>query len=183
MSDAEGGDKVMPGQVSLREYVEALFNEQQRATDMAERERAAATSALRQEQQHAADIAARERSKAAGALATNLAHSISEGDDRLREHIVNQFAQIAAALDSAEKLEVTRLDTLRREMTLIHDGSEKAISKAETAVEKRLEAGNAYRAQLADQASTFMLREVGDAQFDDLRKQVAELTERLGKLT
>ncbi len=145
----------------VKEFIEAILSENRRADERAERE----------------------RDRAASVLADGLRHSISEGDDRLREHIVAQFAQIAAALDSAEKLEVTRLDTLRREMTLIHDGSEKAISKAETAVEKRLEAGNAYRAQLADQASAFMLREVGDAQFVDLRKQVAELTERLGKLT
>lgn len=153
--------KMVVADVPIRDYVETLIKEQQRAADVAERE----------------------RSKAADVLAVGLARSIEEGDARLREHVVNQFAQIAAAVVSAEKLEATQFESLRREMRLTNDASEKAISKAEGATDKRLEGLNAIRGQLADQASTFMLREVAEAQITDLRKQVAELAERLGKLT
>jgi hypothetical protein len=66
---------------SLAEKTEAHLRENQRATEMAERE----------------------REKAAQALAINLARSIEEGDARLREHIHQQVAQIEAALQAARR--------------------------------------------------------------------------------
>jgi len=190
MSDAEGALKIMPGEVTLREYIESLFVEQHRANEIAERE----------------------RNKAADVLAKSLAEAIREGDQNLRVHIASQVDQIAAALSSAEKLSSEQIATVsakivsQREEMILRDASardlliqantandlrvreafaasEAAIDKAEQATEKRLEGLNAMRDQLRDQAGTFMLREIADSQFGELRKLISEIAERLGKLT
>ena len=154
--------------VALRDYVEALFNEQQRATEMAEREREKAATVLRSEQLRTQQTAEQERAKSADALAASLAQSIREGDERLREHITQQVKQIEAALAAAQ-----------RETLIQHEASEKAIAKAEAANEKRFGSVNEFRVQLADQATLFLPREVFDAQFADLNKRVGANTDNI----
>ncbi len=153
--------------VSLREYVEALLHEQQRAISAAERERA----------------------NAAAVLASSLERSIKEGDERLREHVANQIEQVRAALDSSEKLELERIDkvlafvkSVQREVQIAAEASDKAIAKAETANEKRFDGVNDLRGSMADQAKDFMPREVADAQITELRAQATRIAEQLGKL-
>lgn len=196
--------------VDLRDYVEALFVEGRRATDIAERERSQAATTLRSEQQHAQDVAEREREKAAQALATALAQAISEGDERLREHIGNQVEQINAALMGVESRAQLRHDAQRTQLDDRFGYTEAAVAKAEAANEKRFQAVNAFREQLAEQAAQFLPREVADTQFanllrrieanaevtagfvtretfdarmEEITKQLARLTETLGKLT
>ena len=67
--------------VTLREYVEALLHEHQRANEIAERE----------------------RESSAHVLASELRDRILAGDARLAEHIAQQIGQIAAALESARR--------------------------------------------------------------------------------
>lgn len=135
--------------VSLKEYVEFAFAEKQRATELAERE----------------------REKAATALATSLERSIRDGDERLREHIVNQVNQIEAALDSA-----------RRETEVSFQAAEKAIEKAETSTDKRFAAVNEFREQLADQAARFVPREVADAENKDALRRIEANAESIATL-
>ena len=171
--------------VPLREYVEAIFAEQRRAIDTAE--------------------------KSAQALRSELERAISEGDKNLRDHIAGQVVQIHAALVSADELErqrigeltsslarsmvearqtlaayaeqmSQRLDAVRREVLLIQDASAVAIAKADTANEKRFESVNEFRAQLADQSGSFLPREVADAQFTELRRTISELTEKVNRV-
>ena len=49
------------------------------------------------------------------------------------------------------------------------NAAEKAVTKAETASEKRFDAVNEFRAQLADQAQTFIPRAEAELQFANLR--------------
>lgn len=65
----------------VKEHVERLFSEKDRALQQADRE----------------------RERAANALRVELARSIDEGDARLREHIQNQVAAIQAALVAAQR--------------------------------------------------------------------------------
>ena len=51
-----------------------------------------------------------------------------------------------------------------------------AVAKAETATEKRFDAVNEFRAQLADQASSFMPREVAEAQIADLKSRLDKMS-------
>lgn len=167
--------------------------------------------AVLDEQRRGMLVAAEERAQAAGALREELARSISDGDKALRDHITQQIHQIDSSLASAEKLEVTRIDEMRaligavqREITIAFAASEKAIEKQErTAAEWRTGA-NEWRQQSADRersqteetarlTATFVradtaqaqftgLREYIDSQLSELRRQVADLTDKVGKL-
>lgn len=134
--------------VTARDYLDGILGEHRRALVVAEQE----------------------REKAARALRDELNRAITAGDEALGEHIRQQVAQVTAALANAEKLEVTRIDALKNAVTIASVASEAAIAKAEQAAEKRFEAVNAFRAQLADQVATFLPREVAEAQL----KQVAD---------
>ncbi len=160
----------VPRGVPLRDYFESILTEQLRAVEIAEREREKAATTLRAEVARVADMAERERSKAAGALANQLGQSIHDGDLHLRQHIDQQYMQITAALQSAQ-----------RETQILHDASEKAIAKAEAANEKRFEAVNAFRAQLSDQTASFMLREVADGRFEKLEGLIGANTKQIDK--
>lgn len=155
-------------EVALREYVEALLNEQQRAIEMAERE----------------------REKTAIALAAGLARLTEEGDERLREHIENQVRQLAAALEAADKRhgmlrdEVILRDAALRDLLIQTSESNDlrvreafaaaaaAIGKQEAANEVRFQSVNEFREQLGEQAREFVPREVADSQIGDLRSRI-----------
>ncbi len=172
-------------QVELREYIERIFTENQRATEMAEREREKAASALTVERYNATQTAESEREKSAQALRSGLDRAIREGDERLREHIFNQIAQIQAALISAGGLEEERferakaeVEALRREMRLIQDGHLEAVNKAEAAQRIVNVSQNEFRAQLRDQAATLMPRKEVEAMVHEIRKRTDELLPR-----
>ncbi len=172
-------------QVELREYIERIFAENQRATEMAEREREKAASALTVERYNAASTAESEREKSAQALRAGLDRAIREGDERLREHIFNQVAQIQAALISAGGLEEERferakaeVEALRREMRLIQVAHADAVSKAENAQKEINYRGNQFRGQLADQAANLMPRKEVEAMVGEIRKRVDEMLPR-----
>ena len=154
--------------VSLRDFVEALFERNRQAGEQADRE----------------------RQRSADALAVALARSIDEGDERLREHITNQINQIQAAMDAADKRhdmlrdEVILRDASLRDLLLQQANSNDlrvreafaaagaAIDKQEVANERRFDAVNAFREQLGEQATRFVSREVLDAQMEDLRARI-----------
>lgn len=100
----------------------------------------------------------------------------------LRELMAKEIDGIRTELESQSKLGKERLEGIQRETKLAADASERAIAKAETANEKRFEALNEFRASLSDQTSSFLPREVAEAQFAEVRRSIAELTERLAKL-
>lgn len=158
----------MSNTVSLRDHVDAILSEKDRAVEMA----------------------TDEREKAAAALRKALERTIEEGDDRLREHITNQIQQINAALLSADKLELERIGSVRRELQQAMASAAEAVQKAETATEKRFEGVNEWRGQSADRersqqeqmanlTATFLPREVAEAQFAEMRKQIDENRDRL----
>ena len=144
-------------EIPLREYIDALFAEKDRAVE----------------------LAAEEREKAASALRTALERTIAEGDERLREHITNQIGQINAALTSADKLEVARIGAVQRELTAAQESAATAVSKQEAATERRFESVNEFRAQLATQTQSFMPREVADAQISEIRNKTEANADRL----
>lgn len=159
----------------LKAYFERVFEEKSQALEVATVEREKSAAALRAQQDKALEQAERERQKSAEALALSLDRAMKEGDDRLREHISNQVQQIRAALESAEKLEVERMEQVKvateyvkREAAASQDAGQKAIEKAETATEKRFEAVNEFREQLNDQAGRFLPRETFESVIEGL---------------
>lgn len=119
--------------------------------------------AILDEQRYGTEAAEREREKVAQALYARM-------DMR-----IEQIREIIAAA--------------RRESDLRHDASQTAIAKADTSNEKRFKEANEWRQQSADRErahaeamtahlNRFVLREVADAQFAELRKQVSDLAQR-----
>lgn len=152
----------MSDEVSLRDHIEAVLNEQRRGMIVAEQE----------------------REKAAAALRGELARAIEEGDHNLREHIDQQVVQIREALISAEKLDLQRhkttdqrIDNVRENLVLMNQSSAEAIKKAEAATERRFESVNEFRQSLSDQTSQFIRREVFDAKVEQLQGQIQQLRE------
>lgn len=90
-------------------------------------------------------------------LRSHLSTIINERDRRYGERFDAQENAVAAALQAAKE----------------------AVNKAETAAEKRFDAVNEFRGQLADQAATFMPREVAETQMAGIRRSTEANTERL----
>jgi hypothetical protein len=86
----------------------------------------------------------------------------------MREHVDNQVHQIQSVVES-----------LRRESAFAYEGSQKAIEKAEIATDKRFAQVNAFREQLADQATRFVPREVADAENKDALRRIEANAEAL----
>lgn len=175
--------------VALREQTEkaavALREQTQRALDKADSEREKSAAVLRSENQRALDKADIERENAAAVLRTDLAGAIQQGDNNLRNHIKQEIERIREALQSGEKLELSRIKeienlaySVQRELMLVQDSAKEAIEKAEVATEKRFASVNEFRAQLASQTNTFLPREVAEAEFKEIRQSIATVVKR-----
>lgn len=181
------------GRVPLRQFVEAILDEKDRALAMADDEREKAASALRGEQQRALDQAGREREKAAETLRIELARAIREGDERLREHISNQIMQIQAALVSAEKLEMERLSrsdavtqALAEKLEVLRVAQSVAQDKFEVSVESRFSQVNEFRGALDDLGKSMATRRDLEAsqaatneRYDGIQSAIGDLRSRL----
>jgi hypothetical protein len=129
----------------------------------------------------------------------------------LTEHVESAVRSITDASVAADRLSVARrealdhrietailignerLQAVRREMELITEAAAMAIAKAEVATEKRFESVNEWRGQSADRertmqeqntalATTYLPREVAEAQFAEFRRTLVEMAEKIGKL-
>jgi hypothetical protein len=167
--------------------------------------------AILDEQRRGMVVAAQEREKAASALRDELARATAEGDRALHDHIEQQLQQVQAALIAAEKLEVqrfaeltSRVEAVQREITIAFAASEKAIEKQEVTNKEWRSGANEWRQQSADRersqaeelakmTATFLRSDTADAQFKglreyidsalgELRRQISELSEKVGKL-
>lgn len=136
----------------IKEFIEAILDEKDRALKMADDEREKAAAALRNEQERALDRAAVERENAAQNLRVELARAIAEGDDRLREHIANQVAQVQASLVAAQR----------------------ASDKFEETVQARFAQVNEFRAALDDLGKQMATRR-------EMETAVANLTDNIEK--
>ena len=116
----------------IKEYIEAVMAESQRAIE----------------------LAGIEREKAAAALRDQLTDRIAAGDTNLREHISSQVTQLRALVEGVENLSVTRHEAMRREAMIQHAADQAAITKAEISNESRFAAANEWRGQSADRERT-----------------------------
>lgn len=118
---------------------------------------------------------------------------IPDPSPRTAEQLFREIARIETMLNSAiESLGAltearfvtyrTLLDSQAAQVSLALDAADKAITKAESATEKRLEAVNEFRAQLGDQAKTFLTREVFDAAMANLAQERDGIRRRMEEL-
>ncbi len=81
-----------------------------------------------------------------------------------------------------ERLEVfysRRFEDLDAKTTLALAAADKAVTKAETATEKRFEGVNEFRATLADQAARLLPREEALSKFENLQKDVNAISREI----
>lgn len=99
--------------------------------------------------------------------------------DTLHEHMRQRVGDLWAHLDSRAVAQQTAMheaiSTINRIVDVRFDASKEAVDKAQDATEKRFEAVNEFRAQLADQASTFIPRREVETLVDRLTDQITEL--------
>lgn len=98
---------------------------------------------------------------------------INEREDKYIEqhkYVLNQLDKF----DSRHMLLLTRLEgfSLKNEVVAAMASSEKAVSKAEMATEKRFDSVNEFRAQMADMQTTLVRKSEVDLRFESLEKKV-----------
>lgn len=126
--------------------------------------------------------------------------AILRGVKAERDYVDAQVAILGSRIEAADatvtclrELMFAHLEALRNEVQVLHESSERAINKAEVANEKRFEEVDAWRAQSTERertqqeqqaalAGTFMPREVAEAQMNELRRAIADLTAKLSKI-
>lgn len=183
--------------VPLREYFEALLAEHRRAVEVALLPINAALETNERLQIERIDAVRREAQIALQASETAITKSEQSGEkrfasfDALRAELgelaerqmdrieadakftsIDVQLGVLAELKANERLQVERIESLRRETLVMRENADKAIEKSDAATEKRFDAVNAFRAQLADQATQFIPREVADSMISDIRARV-----------
>ena len=147
--------------IDLREYIEALFREKERALDMAAAERDRAAEVLRDEQRRALLVAETEREKAAAALRAGTDRAIADNFSRLSEQLLAMKESSEAAERHRRELEVSAAKAVDAAFA----AAEKAVTKAEEAQQRVNIGQNEFRGSLADQAATLMPRKEVEALF------------------
>jgi len=104
---------------------------------------------------------------------------MSESDVSLREYfealLREKDARDSQRYDDQVKAVGAALLAQQSAVAAALAAAEKAVAKAETATEKRFEATNEFRAQLTDQAGTFMPRVEAEQRLSTLSDKIDEL--------
>lgn len=180
---------------ALREYVDAIFHEHERAVTLV-REQAGAqakdlngttarleyVNAVFQEHRRAIDGSLSGNARAIeGVLVQVSANQVAQ-----QRAVEVALVQVEQRILAVQDVSSERVSAVQQAALAALGASEKAIVKSEISTEKRFEAVNEFRAQLADQTRTFMPREVADALITELRRsaenQIAELRNQMASL-
>jgi DNA anti-recombination protein RmuC len=102
--------------------------------------------------------------------------SSSATDVSLREYLV-------AKIDAVEKRSDERFEEMKAAVATAFSESQKAITKAETATEKRFEAVNEFRQTLSDQAAAFITRDTLNSLTEKLEASISRNRQDLNELS
>jgi hypothetical protein len=106
---------------------------------------------------------------------------LAEQVSSLREFFDHRIDALAQVIDAKLDGHRTLVEAQADKVALALAAADKAVAKAETATEKRFEGVNEFRAQLTDQARTFMPRTESDAAQLRMAERVQELTDRINR--
>jgi hypothetical protein len=102
----------------------------------------------------------------------------------LKELMQTKLEAVGKISDERDRRYEDRFEAIEEKTTLALNASDKAVTKAELATEKRFEGVNEFRGSLTDLTSTMMPRSEASARFEaldnkneDLKKEVASLRE------
>ena len=96
------------------------------------------------------------------------------GKEYLESQIEGLRNSITAQITSQKEALNAALTAAKEALTAALASSEKAISKQETAIQERFEKVNEFRAQLDDQAKTFVRKSESDIKFGAVEKEIDE---------
>lgn len=106
--------------------------------------------------------------------------------DTLKEHLEKQHRDGVAAIeknaDERNERYEQRFKAMDEKTSLALTASEKAVAKAELAVEKRFDSVNEFRGTLSDQAATMMPRAEAQARLGAQDKDIEALKQDVTKL-
>lgn len=103
---------------------------------------------------------------------------LAEMDRRYAQRFEAQERAVTLALDRVDKEFHEHLRAAREETQAALHAADKAITKSETAAEKRFESVNEFRAQLSDQASTFIPRKEAENRVDQNTEKIDALAKK-----
>lgn len=103
-------------------------------------------------------------------------------DSPLREYTDAQFVAMQREILHLEETLSAATTAVHNEAVLRFELAKEATNKAEVANDKRFESVNEFRAQLAEQAASFLPREVADTALNDLRKKTDENTRMITEI-
>lgn len=100
--------------------------------------------------------------------------------NEMRLALANAVASLKEITDAKFVTFRALLDGNAEKVALALAAADKAVTKAETATEKRFEGVNEFRQQLADQTSTFLPRSEAAQRMDTIEKDIDQLRADLG---
>ncbi len=153
--------------VTMRSYFERVLQEQKEARQI-----------LSTETREAMRIADGEREKAAANVRRALEQNMSMGDERLQDHIDHQVEQVKQALTSLNLLIHERDGRMDDRFLAFRE----AIEKAERAMGTRLEAMNAFRAQIERERASYVTRDFMDEREGKSDGRIGRLEAWQGKI-
>jgi chorismate mutase len=111
----------------------------------------------------------------------NLNQSLDRRFAAIHELVEVKENNLRELIEESRKQTELRITCVQREMTVINDASEKAITKADAANEKRFESVNEFRAQMADQSVLFIPRREVETLFNSNSEKITALTDRMNR--
>jgi hypothetical protein len=96
--------------------------------------------------------------------------------------VEEQIDAFAVLMDARFVTHRTLLDSNAAQVSIALEAADKAILKAEAATEKRFDGVNEFRAQLAEQARSFVSAELFNSQFEQSRIDRSHLREDINAL-
>lgn len=100
--------------------------------------------------------------------------NIMTSDDRVNV-LRAEFVAFKELMEERDRRHEARFDSTDEKTSLALNASEKAVTKAEMATEKRFDSVNEFRAQLKDQAALLIPREEANAKFTSLEEKIEDL--------
>jgi hypothetical protein len=101
--------------------------------------------------------------------------------DGVRELLISKVESSRVVMDERDVRYEQRFKAMDEKTSLALTASEKAVSKAETATEKRFDAVNEFRGTLSDQARLLIPREEVNARFSASDQKIEGLKEQFQK--
>ena len=101
--------------------------------------------------------------------------------DTVRETLRNEIHALRELINERDRRYEREWQAVSKSTEVAMTSAQKAVEKAEAAVERRLEGMNEFRGSLADQARLLMPRSEAESRMTEMSKQLAMLSSRIDR--